>query len=79
MRGGKGAQNPFELATSGHLLPVIQQNLKMEEPHAYADSCFTLIGVHQCGVLMVDVEWLAACHLWFQWKQTREATVIMPD
>ena len=24
------------------------------------DSCFTLIGAHQCGILMVDAGWLAA-------------------
>ena len=29
------------------------------EPHV--DFCFTLVRAHQCGILMVDVRWLAAC------------------
>ena len=45
---------PIEMATSDRL------------PHSSSkdgtatDSCFALIDVHQCGVLMVDVGWLAA-------------------
>ena len=51
---GGGTRSPIEWQ------PVIASPQSSNKDGRATDSCFTLIGAHQCGVLMVDVESLAA-------------------
>ena len=51
---GRGTRRSFDFATSDH---IPQSSYKDERA---TDSCFALIGAHQCGILMVDVGRLAA-------------------
>ena len=53
-----GGHEVLFLATS-HYLPSHQ--MKMEVLPIGIGSCFTLIGAHQCGVLITDTGWLYSC------------------
>ena len=60
-----GARSPIEWQ------PVIASPQSSSKDGRATDSCFALIGAHQCGVLMVDVwrntQWLLFNLLLLQW------------
>ena len=51
---GRGAQSPIEWQL------VITSPQSSNKDGRATDSCFVLIGAHQCGVLMVD-GWMTGC------------------
>ena len=51
---------PVASAQQSCLQPVIASPQSSSKDGRATDSCFALIGAHQCGVLMADVGWLAA-------------------